>query len=732
MSVVLVASPHEALRAELSRTLEQAGHQVLTSATGQETLTRLEKDQPAVAIVCTDVEDPPALLLMELLRQAPWARSVKIVLAGPELWDGGEAAARVREARADALIALPCRASTLHSVLRGLLPSSAHATPPAEQKGSLREMVERLADSQDRKDYYELLGVGRDAPAERIKAYFLRRSLLLHPDRHLALKNTPLFDKIVAVYKRMNEAFSVLSDPIRRQQYDEALAFGQLRLAETGGKVRARDPEAGIKDAAARKFFRMGREALEAGNAKAARMHLQLAFSREPGNKLIVELLSQIEGKGPAAGGAGSGPGHPAAAASPSPPLESQAGSPGAPQAAGMAPPKGSRRGPGPDLGEAPAAAGPKADEAGSAPPRPARPPIEAAASPGPAASLEASRAEAEAAPARGKGEPAPGPLQPPAPRVAPAPAPRTPGELDSVPLAVPVGLDAPSPAAAPKGPGAAEPAATLLAGGVTIELDSPDILAAPRPAKLPAIPVPGSLARPAPAPEAQSSDKLRHIVVVAGGCSAWAQERGTSIWEALRRGVEGLRVLKDLCLEREIRHLSLYAQRDDKEEGPGALLEALLDYLMAERASLKEQKIGVNLRGTAFHLPGTMQEKLSTLSAELGAGERLSLYLLLSRESRERVVEALRSLGEAIRTGRLMPDKLDVAAITAAMPRARVPDPEVMIAAVGPWMPGDILLWPMANSLRYHSELNWPDFDRNRLETILDQSVLRMKGKNC
>ncbi|MBM4319383.1 MAG: hypothetical protein FJ125_05325 [Deltaproteobacteria bacterium] len=790
MATVLVASPHEILRAEMTHALKQAGHQSIACTNGQETLTRLEKDQPAVAVICTDLQDPPAMLLLELLRQAHWSRSVKTVLAGPELWDGGDGAQRMREGRADALLALPCRTSTFQTVLRGLMPAQAAAL--AAQKSSLKEMVEKLAETLDQKNYYELLGVDSNANPERIKAYFLRRSLLLHPDRHQNIKNTALYEQIAHIYKRINEAYSVITDTARRQLYDECLARGELRLSETGGKVRNRDGDVAIKDLAARKFFRMGRDALEAGNAKSARMHLQLALSREPGNRLIAELLAQTEGKLPGAASAAPPPvrrpiepGERQAAATgtipPRPPAhpslektpvvqhlglqqmeelraeaeatqtageESAASEPAAPLPAAsedrdIFEPLAAEK-PVP-AGAPPLTAGPVTIElelpatlpGGDQLVPPLVGPLAAAA----AASLPAATgvplpdaSAAAAAPATHLAEPVGAPIEPAGEAAASALAeagearPEPAGEAAATAPAPIEPTGEAAPAAAPgeaAGPTPA-PAAGSAPGAAATAGPARRARAAAGPPIGPIGLAPGVAS--APFPDA-SGEMLRHLVVIAGGSRAWAQERGTSIWEALRRGVDGLRGLRDVCLDRGVRHLSLHLLPDEGEEGPGALLEALLDYLMAERDRLREQQVALQVRGCLAHLPPPCQERLSRLSSDLGAGSRLTVHLLLQREGRQPIVEALRSLGQAILTGRLKPDSLDESAISAALPQARLPEPDVLISACGPWIPGNLLVWQAAASLRYFSERCWPDFDRPRLEAIVDQVALRKKG---
>ena len=77
------------------------------------------------------------------------------------------------------------------------------------------------------KDYYKVLGVGKDASAEDIKKAFRKIAMQYHPDRNSAPEAEDKF-------KEANEAYAVLSDPEKRKQYDMfgADGFGQRYSSE--------------------------------------------------------------------------------------------------------------------------------------------------------------------------------------------------------------------------------------------------------------------------------------------------------------------------------------------------------------------------------------------------------------------------------------------------------------------------------------------------------------------
>ena len=95
---------------------------------------------------------------------------------------------------------------------------------------------------------------------------------------------------------RQIEAYQVLSDGMTREQYDQQLAQGQVRWdADAAARPRVHRDEDQIDNAAAKKFFLLGRAAIRDGNGKAAVMNLQMALSMEPGNQTIEAELGKAK-----------------------------------------------------------------------------------------------------------------------------------------------------------------------------------------------------------------------------------------------------------------------------------------------------------------------------------------------------------------------------------------------------------------------------------------------------
>ncbi|MCK6546798.1 DnaJ domain-containing protein [Myxococcota bacterium] len=157
----------------------------------------------------------------------------------------------------------------------------------------------------DEVDYYQILGVDPDTDAEHLKRAYFDLSLEFHPDRFFLLRSGDLKEKIYAIYRRISEAYAVLSDERRRAAYDAGrVARHDKRAApELREDVRPPAPEVkgGVLDVAAtspkaKRFVELARGAMDEGDVNGARLHLAiaLAYEESPALRAASERIAQL------------------------------------------------------------------------------------------------------------------------------------------------------------------------------------------------------------------------------------------------------------------------------------------------------------------------------------------------------------------------------------------------------------------------------------------------------
>lgn len=164
------------------------------------------------------------------------------------------------------------------------------------RRETIAAFVDKAHAALDDTDYYAILGVGRDVNEEQLKSSYYKLASQLHPDLHGDWMSTEQRRKLTAVYSRVVESYRVLIHGERRAQYDSDLAGGRVRIdADAAAHQKIWRSEDGVPDGAARKFFKLGCNALHSNNGNAAVMNLRMALSMAPGNEVIKTELEKAE-----------------------------------------------------------------------------------------------------------------------------------------------------------------------------------------------------------------------------------------------------------------------------------------------------------------------------------------------------------------------------------------------------------------------------------------------------
>ena len=161
------------------------------------------------------------------------------------------------------------------------------------------EWIRALREALDASSYYDLLRVTPDASEDVIRTSYYKLAARLHPDRFGDTLSPELRADLVTVYSRVVEAYRVLASGSRRKQYDRMLTEGKRRWTneEERAPQRRDSGELGRLPASAQRFVKLGQQALEQSDCKAAVMHLKLALSVAPESELIKALLARAEEK---------------------------------------------------------------------------------------------------------------------------------------------------------------------------------------------------------------------------------------------------------------------------------------------------------------------------------------------------------------------------------------------------------------------------------------------------
>ncbi|GAO02940.1 DnaJ domain-containing protein [Anaeromyxobacter sp. PSR-1] len=163
--------------------------------------------------------------------------------------------------------------------------------------------VETLAAALDQLDYYGVLKIPATATPPEIKAAYYRESRTFHPDRYAAVPSAEVRDLVGRIYRRVNEAYTVLRDDRKRARYladisgpdrERKLRFTEADEAAVKEEQKRKLEEQLGQTPNGRKFYAAALTEIQAGRWDAAERALKSALMYEPGNARFKEQLALV------------------------------------------------------------------------------------------------------------------------------------------------------------------------------------------------------------------------------------------------------------------------------------------------------------------------------------------------------------------------------------------------------------------------------------------------------
>ncbi len=210
-----------------------------------------------------------------------------------------------------------------------------------------------------------------------------------------------------------------------------------------------------------------------------------------------------------------------------------------------------------------------------------------------------------------------------------------------------------------------------------------------------------------------------RHIAIIMDGNGRWAIQHGLPRVLGHRQGVKALKPIVKECSRLGIEVLTVYAFSTENWSRPLAevttLMALLEEFLDSETPELKDQGVRIRTIGHLEQLPKAAQAALARSCAETDGQTKMVLNLALNYGGRDELVRAVnRWLAEQRSKG--ANHDLDVATVERYLDTAGLPDPDLLIRSSGELRLSNFLLWQMAYSEIYITDVLWPDFTPEEL----------------
>jgi undecaprenyl diphosphate synthase len=231
-------------------------------------------------------------------------------------------------------------------------------------------------------------------------------------------------------------------------------------------------------------------------------------------------------------------------------------------------------------------------------------------------------------------------------------------------------------------------------------------------------------------------ADIPKHIAVIMDGNGRWAKSKGFPRVFGHRSGTKATVEIVDACGKLGVKFLTLYVFSSENWQRPpkevSFLMTLLVEMMDQEINHLMAENVKLVIIGDMGKLPERARKKLQEGIIQTSKNTGLQLNLAVSYGGRQEIVHATQKLAEQVLKGEISPESITESLFSQMLYLPEVPDPELMIRTGGEFRISNYLLWQLAYSEIYVTDVLWPDFHSNELDKAIEfyQKRQRRFGK--
>ncbi len=215
-----------------------------------------------------------------------------------------------------------------------------------------------------------------------------------------------------------------------------------------------------------------------------------------------------------------------------------------------------------------------------------------------------------------------------------------------------------------------------------------------------------------------------RHIAVIMDGNGRWARRRGLPRPAGHRAGVKVVRRIVEAVDQRGVAALTLFAFSSENWRRPrtevNLLIELFINTLQQEVDRLHRNRVRIRFIGDPTPFGRRLRRLMQDAETLTQANEGLRLNIAVNYGGRWDMLQAARRLAACVAAGELKPEAIDERTLAGALSLGDLPEPDLFIRTGGEQRISNFLLWQLAYTELYFTEVLWPDFDEHCLDEAL------------
>lgn len=216
----------------------------------------------------------------------------------------------------------------------------------------------------------------------------------------------------------------------------------------------------------------------------------------------------------------------------------------------------------------------------------------------------------------------------------------------------------------------------------------------------------------------------LQHIAIIMDGNRRWAKNKFLPSAAGHKKGVEALRNTLKACVSFGIKYLTVYAFSTENWNRPKEEVDFLMSLLaktiVSEVPEFQANDIRLRFIGDRTSLNEDLIKVLDYGEEETKNNKTLNLQIAFNYGSRMEITNAVKEIAKKVKTGKLNISEITEKTVSEFLYTADIPDPALLIRTGGEKRISNYLLWQLAYTEIYVTDVFWPDFDKEALTSAI------------
>ena len=216
-----------------------------------------------------------------------------------------------------------------------------------------------------------------------------------------------------------------------------------------------------------------------------------------------------------------------------------------------------------------------------------------------------------------------------------------------------------------------------------------------------------------------------QHIAIILDGNGRWAKAKGMPRNYGHTAGAKNVETVCQAAHDLGVKYVTMYAFSTENLNRPDGEVEALMklleSYLKNCIKTADKNNMRVRVIGDTTRLSERFQERIRELEAASAKNDGLNLQIAINYGSRDEMTRAMRRMSEDVAAGKRKPEEITESVFEEYLDTAGIPDPDLLIRTSGELRLSNFLLWQLAYSEFYFTDVPWPDFHKEELERAIE-----------